>query len=84
MLIYKPIPGQEEGNALFLQKRGVALRVRNKTELKHTLRRLLTNPEEIAHMKQAAANTLPGKAAEQAVRYILHLINEDEKDAKAV
>ncbi|MEA4900205.1 MGDG synthase family glycosyltransferase [Desulfitobacterium sp.] len=76
MLIYKPIPGQEEENARFVQRIGAGLVVETEEELEETVHRLLNNPQEIEQMRQAAAKALPGKAAEQAVKYIFELINE--------
>jgi len=82
MLIYKPIPGQEEKNAAFLEKCGAARAVSNRAELEETIYELLRNPEEMTKMKQAAAMTLPGKAAQQAVRHMLQLIGENYLEAK--
>jgi processive 1,2-diacylglycerol beta-glucosyltransferase len=79
MLIYKPIPGQEKSNTIFLEKSGAAISVNNRTELEETLLWLLKNPQEIAKMREAAIETLPGRAAEQAIQHILRLINESEE-----
>lgn len=76
LLIYKPIPGQEEENARFVQRIGAGLVVETEEELEETVHRLLNNPQEIEQMRQAAAKALPGRAAEQAVKYIFELISE--------
>lgn len=76
LLIYKPIPGQEEENAHFIQRIGAGLVVQTEEELGETVHRLLHNPQEIELMRQATAKALPGKAAERATHYIFELIND--------
>ena len=82
MLIYKPIPGQEEKNAAFLEKSGAARAVSNRAELEETIFELLRKPAALTKMKKAAATTLPGQAAQQAVRHILQLIEENYQEAR--
>ena len=82
MLIYKPIPGQEEQNTSFLARCGAALAVNNRADLEGKLNELLSNPEDMSKMKQAAATTLPGQAARQAVRYMLQLVEENDQEAR--
>lgn len=74
LLILKPIPGQEEENARFIQRIGAGLVVQTEDELEGTAERLLRNPQELEHMREAASKALPGKAAEKAVQYIFELI----------
>jgi processive 1,2-diacylglycerol beta-glucosyltransferase len=74
LIIFKPIPGQEEENAHFIQRIGAGLVVQTEDELEETMYRLLRNPQEIERMRLAAAKALPGKAAEQATNYIFELI----------
>ena len=74
MLIFKAIPGQEEENAHFLAHIGAAKLADTEEEMEETIKYLLSHPEEIASMLQAAAKALPGNAAEKAVQEILALI----------
>lgn len=74
MIIYKPIPGQEEENACFLERIGAARLARTEEELEETIQYLLSHPEEIESMRGAAAKALPGHAAERAVEEILALV----------
>lgn len=74
MVIYKPIPGQEEENAHFLERIGAAKLARTEEELEETINHLLSHPEEIDRMRQAAAKALPGHAAEKAVEEIFNLL----------
>lgn len=77
LLIYKPIPGQEEENAHFVQRMGAGRVVNTEEELEETLKHLLKTPEEIKQMCTSASRALPGNAAEKATNYIFELINED-------
>ncbi len=54
MLIYRPIPGQEEGNTRFLLERGAALAPQTPAALAEALETLLARPERLAAMRQAA------------------------------
>ncbi|HVJ50310.1 MGDG synthase family glycosyltransferase [Desulfitobacterium sp.] len=81
MLIYKPIPGQEEENAHFVQRVGAGIAVANEEELEKTVHRLLIHPQELEQMRRAAATALPGKAAEKATNYIFELIHQDISSA---
>lgn len=74
LIIYKPIPGQEQENAAFLERIGAGRTARNKEELEKTLLCLLEHPEDLSIMQKAAAQALPGHAAARAVQYMLELI----------
>jgi len=54
MLIYRPIPGQEEGNTRFLLEHGAALAPRTIRELAADLEGLLGDPGRLAAMAEAA------------------------------
>jgi processive 1,2-diacylglycerol beta-glucosyltransferase len=57
MVMLRPLPGQEERNARYLQESGVGLRVQTSRDLTETLERLLANPQRLARMR-AVAKTL--------------------------
>lgn len=77
LLIYKPIPGQEEENAHFVQRIGAGRVINTEEELEEMLKHLLRTPEEIKQMCISASRALPGNAAEKATNYIFELINEE-------
>ncbi|MBL0388983.1 glycosyltransferase [Tumebacillus sp. ITR2] len=54
MLLYKPIPGQEEDNLRYLVESGVALAATSKAMLWEKLHTLLSNDAELARMKTCA------------------------------
>ncbi|AFZ67280.1 UDP-N-acetylglucosamine:LPS N-acetylglucosamine transferase [Deinococcus peraridilitoris DSM 19664] len=71
MLIYQPIPGQEEGNAAFLQERGAALWAPSKWELRRSLVALLGDPAHLQAMSEAARATGRPHAARDAAQALL-------------
>jgi processive 1,2-diacylglycerol beta-glucosyltransferase len=52
MLLYNPLPGQEQDNAQFLVQAGVAMLAENLTDLKTKLLHLLFDPKLIKKMKE--------------------------------
>ena len=76
IIIYKPIPGQEQENASYLEKIGAGITADTREELEKVLLSLMEHPEYMETMRQAAAKALPGEAAEQAVRHMMQLVKE--------
>lgn len=64
MLVYRPIPGQEEGNTRFLLEHGAALAPRTPDELARDLAGLLGDPARLAAMAEAAGSLGRPDAAE--------------------
>ena len=54
MLVFRPMPGQEERNCDFLQESGAAIRVHDYEELHFRLMRFLHQPDILDEMKQHA------------------------------
>ncbi len=54
LLVYRPIPGQEERNCDFLQESGSAVRVHDLDELHYRLHHFLANPEHLERMRERA------------------------------
>ncbi|HEY6572805.1 MAG TPA: glycosyltransferase [Candidatus Eisenbacteria bacterium] len=54
MLVFRPLPGQEERNCDFLQESGAAIRVHDYEELHFRLMRFIHQPEILDEMKQNA------------------------------
>ena len=72
IIIYQPIPGQEEGNTNYLMQAKAALRADSLEEIERIIRRLLVEkPEELANLKQNALAISKGKAADEIADYIL-------------
>jgi len=77
LVIYKPIPGQEEENAHFVQKIGAGIVAQTEAELHHLINHFLTYPEEVEKMRKKAAVALPGHSTESAVEEMLRLVNKE-------
>jgi processive 1,2-diacylglycerol beta-glucosyltransferase len=71
MVIFNPIPGQEERNADYLLENGVALRANSAAHLVYKVRRLLTNPALLAHMKSATRQIARPRAAYEIVETVI-------------
>ncbi len=72
LLIYKPLPGQEEGNAAFLQQYCSALVARSTDELVQHIKNSTANPREAAACS-AHAHPL---AAQQIVDYVMQRLQK--------
>lgn len=79
LIIYKPIPGQEEENAYFVERIGAAKLAKTEEELEKIIHHILSHPEEIEKMREAADKALPGNAAEKAVDYMFLLLKEKQQ-----
>lgn len=71
LLVFKPIPGQEQENAKYVARIGAGRTVQSLPELFSTISELLANPTQLACMKLAAANSVPGGSAGAAAQLIL-------------
>lgn len=74
LVIYKPIPGQEEENAIFVQRVGAGQVAGTEEELEGLLNRYLSYPKEIEKMREKASLALIRRSAEQTVNNMLELI----------
>ena len=82
LVIYKPIPGQEEANAAFLNKMGAGRIAYTADQLKNVVLSLIEQPKKLKEMRQAAARAIPGLAAERSVEHMLYLLKEMQDNAK--
>jgi processive 1,2-diacylglycerol beta-glucosyltransferase len=76
LVIFKPIPGQEEANAIFVEKIEAGLVAYTVEELERILYRLINQPQDLKSMCLAAERSVVGNSAEQAVNHMLKLIDE--------
>lgn len=82
LLIYKPIPGQEEENSIYIQKIGAGRAIDTEKRLEQTVNFFLQHPGEIEKMRRAAALAVPKRSAELAVENILQLVKLFEMTQK--
>ena len=52
MIIINPIPGQEEENAEFLEKKGIAIWLKRASNTKKIIKELLHNQDKLDEMKK--------------------------------
>lgn len=77
MVIYEPIPGQEEGNALYLESHGAALWAQDRWALRRDLLTVLGDPHRRAAMSAAARTLGRPDAAYVAARVLIDHLPED-------
>ncbi|MGF7034919.1 processive 1,2-diacylglycerol beta-glucosyltransferase [Paenibacillus mucilaginosus] len=73
MLLYKPIPGQEEDNAAVLVRAGVAVQAEGGRALTDQLLELVHDPARLAHMRGRAEAFRIARPAERAWEAVLAL-----------
>ena len=71
MLIFRPLPGQEEQNARFLVTSGAAVVTHRTRELRRNLFELLSHPAKLQAMRESAAQIARPRAAESMVATML-------------
>ena len=71
MVIYDPIPGQEERNSDQLLEKGVAIKCNEISILGYKVAQLLTEPARMEQMKKAARKMGRPHAAESVVKTLL-------------
>ena len=82
MVIYRPIPGQEEGNTRVLLERGAALAPRTPQELVSHLETLLGDPARLAAMADAADSLARPDAAEIVTAQLAGLLSLHREPAE--
>lgn len=76
MVLLKPVPGQEAGNAAWLAEQGAAIVTRNTRDAVDAVRRLLGEPGELTRMA-ARARELYRPATETIVRAVREAVSPD-------
>jgi len=76
LVIFRPIPGQEEENAIYLEAIGAGRAAKSEEELAKIIFALLRHPKELERMRRAAAEAVHGRAAERAVEGMLQLLEK--------
>ena len=72
-ILFSPIPGQEEANARYLEKENAAMCIDFRPgEFKKAIEKLLTTPDSLSNMSQAARRLGHPEAARTIVEAIVH------------
>ncbi len=77
--IFKPIPGQEEQNADFLVRNGMAVRLKKDKTCTETITQLINSPEKRRTMREAIARNSNGNSAEKIYGLMLRLLEDYKK-----
>ncbi len=75
LLLYKPLPGQEERNARVISDARAGIRVRKLDDLAETLRRVLTDADLRAALAAGARTLARPNAAGEAASMIARLVS---------
>ena len=75
MIITNPIPGQEERNSDYLQKRGVAERADEPEEIANIVRDLLEHPAKLKKMQEATRQNATPYSAIEVSRHIVRPVD---------
>lgn len=76
LLLYSPIPGQEEANAKSLLKDGTALQVNTLEQLANTVSSLLSQNDKLSHLQHNALAAAKPKASAVAADVIWRLASQ--------
>ena len=71
IIVINPIPGQEEDNAEFLEKNGVAIWLKKEDNVKETLENIFNNPDKMLDMKIKARLLAKRNSTQDICRIIL-------------
>ncbi|MFN3285755.1 MAG: MGDG synthase family glycosyltransferase [bacterium] len=82
MVIYRPIPGQEEWNTRMLVASGAARVARDPGELRRVVAQLVSDPAALESMRAAARRIRRPRAAEEAAEAITQLLPEALRGAR--
>lgn len=78
IVIYKPIPGQEDGNAEFVESSGGGIAAQSTEELVRVLSCLLQKHDVLKEMSELAKETVPCGSSRKAAQAIINLKNQSE------
>ncbi|WP_251563971.1 MGDG synthase family glycosyltransferase [Paenibacillus pasadenensis] len=73
MILFKPIPGQEQENSAYLAGLGAALQAGSRSELQERLRQVLAHPSLRERLRRNASRHKPVEGARRALQAILEL-----------
>lgn len=79
MLLYKPIPGQEEDNAKFLVRSGVAINAESYQDLTEALSSLLNNTELLKQLRENSKQIHPKESTFASLEVIIETKSKDNR-----
>jgi processive 1,2-diacylglycerol beta-glucosyltransferase len=83
MVLFKPLPGQEERNTRYLVQRRAAVRAKNASDLTRTVQTLLASPAKLGQMRIAMEPLRKPQAAREIARAI-RAVAERQRRGEAI
>jgi processive 1,2-diacylglycerol beta-glucosyltransferase len=83
LVLFKPLPGQEERNTRFLARHGVAMGAKNRTALAQTVQALLSSAERRSEMREAMGSLAKPNAAADLAAALRTLVERSNRAAIA-
>jgi len=80
MVVYAPVPGQEERNADYVLEQGAALKAIDLISLEYRVRQLLAEPQRLARMRECARRL----GQPQAARHVLEIVQAQLESQQSV
>jgi processive 1,2-diacylglycerol beta-glucosyltransferase len=84
MVVYAPIPGQEERNADYVLEQGAALKAIDLISLEYRVRQLLAEPERLTRMRECARRLGQPQAAQRVLDIVQAQLNDQQPAAMPV
>lgn len=83
MILFKPIPGQEQENSAYLTHLGAAVEARSKSDLMRRLRQVIAEDALRARLRKNASLNKPEHGADRAVHVIIRMLGQSAEGADA-
>ena len=84
MVVYAPIPGQEERNADYVLEQGAALKAIDLISLEYRVRQLLAEPERLLRMRDCARRLGQPQAARRVLEIVQAQLDDQQPAAMPV
>lgn len=75
MLLYRPLPGQEQDNSVFLVEAGAAIQAEDDADLGLKLKHLLDSPNVLEAMQQKACHIRPHQPGYEALQAVMNALS---------
>ena len=82
LVVFRPTPGQEVGNARYLEAGGAAVHADSLATVTATVARWLGDPEALQRVRDSAARLARPNAAEDIARRVLESVRRDRRDTE--
>jgi processive 1,2-diacylglycerol beta-glucosyltransferase len=81
MVVYRPTPGQEVGNARYLEAAGAAVHADSLDTVAATVSRWLEDPQALQRVRDNATGLARPRAAEDIATRVLESVRRERRDS---